>query len=335
MPRSPSELLTRAKAVQCDALCLVRLAGVICACAGVAHAQPYPAKPIRMVIGATPGTGPEAIARHLAAGFSDALGQQVVVDPRPGATGLIGAEIVAKSAPDGHTLWFVTSTQLLGTLLAQRHLLAKEFAPIGMLSITAFGIAVNSALPANTIGELIAYARTRPGKLLYGSNGQGATTHLCMEFLNVMAGTRMTHVPYKGGTPALADLMSGQIHVSCQPLPSLPQFVKAGRIRNLAVTTAKRTRIAPDVPAVAETLPGYELLGWHGLLAPLNTPGAIVEKLNALASKIMLGAYMQERLLLLGTEPAPSTPAEFAARLNAETKKWSTLLKDANIRPVE
>jgi tripartite-type tricarboxylate transporter receptor subunit TctC len=156
-----------------------------------------------------------------------------------------------------------------------------------------------------------------------------------MEFLNAMAGTRMTHVPYKGGTPALTDLVSGQIQVSCQPLPSLPQFVKAGRIRNLAVTTAKRTRIAPDVPAVAETLPGYELLGWHGLLAPRNTPRAILEKLNALASKIMLGADMQERLLLLGTEPAPSTPTEFAERLNAETTKWSKLLKDANIRPVE
>lgn len=288
-----------------------------------------------MVIGATPGTGPEAIARHLAAKMSEALGQQVVVDPRPGATGLIGADIVAKSAPDGHTLWFITSTQLLGSMLYQRHSLTREFAAVGMLSSTAFGIAVNAALPVNTIPELIAYAKSRPAKLLYGSNGQGATTHLCIELMNSLAGISMTHVPYKGGTPALTDLVGGQIQVSCQPLPTLAQFVKAGRVRNLAVTTAKRTRIAPDVPPVAETLPGYEILGWHALMAPLNTPQNIVAKVNTLASKIILSADMQEKLLALGTEPSPSTPVEFAARLKAETTKWAKLMKDANIRPTE
>ena len=202
-------------------------------------AQTYPIKPVRMVIGATPGTGPEAIARHLAARMSEALGQQVVVDPRPGATGLIGADIVAKSAPDGYTLWFITSTQLLGTMLYQRHSLTHEFAAVGLLSSTAFGIAVNSSLPVNNIAELIAYAKSRPTKLLYGSNGQGATTHVCMEML------------------------------------------------------------------------------------------------NALATKIMLSADMQEKLLVLGTEPSPSTPAEFAARLKAETSKWAKLMKEANIRPTD
>lgn len=301
----------------------------------VQAAQPYPAKPIRMVTAGTPGSGPEVIARHLAAKLSEAWGQQVVVDSRPGATGLIGAEIVAKSAPDGYTLWFMTSTQLLGTTLYQRHWVAKEFAPVGMLSSTAFGIAVGSGLPVNTLAELIAYTRARPKKLLYGSNGQGATTHVCMELFNSLAGITMLHVPYKGGTLALTDLAGGQIHVSCQPLPSLPQFIKAGRVRTLGVTTARRTKIAPDVPPVAETLPGYELLGWHGLLAPLNTPGAIIEKVNAAATKIILSAEMQERLLALGTEPAPSTPAEFAAWLRAESTKWAKVLKDANIRPTE
>jgi tripartite-type tricarboxylate transporter receptor subunit TctC len=298
-------------------------------------AQPYPAKPIRMVTAATPGSGPEVIARQLAGKLSEAWGQQVVVDSRPGATGLIGADIVAKSAPDGYTIWFVTSTQLLGTTLYQRHWLAKEFAPIGMLSSTAFGIAVNASLPVNTLAELITYTRARPKKLLYGSNGQGATTHVCMELFNSLAGIAMVHVPYKGGTPALTDLAGGQIHVSCQPLPSLPQFVKAGRVRTLGVTTARRTKIAPDVPPVAETLPGYEILGWHGLLAPLNTPKAIIDKVNAAATKIVLGVDMQERLLALGTEPAPSTPAEFAAWLRTETAKWAKVLKDANIRPTE
>ena len=298
-------------------------------------AQPYPTKPVRMVIGATPGSGPEVIARHLASKLSEAWGQQVVVDPRPGATGLIGADIVAKAAPDGHTLWFVTSTQLLGTTLYQRHWLAKEFAPIGMLSITAFGIAVTHSLPVNTIAELVAYAKARPKKLFYGSNGQGATTHVCMELLNSLAGIEMAHVPYKGGIPALTDLAAAQIQVSCQPLPSLPPFVKAGRVRMLAVTTAERSKLAPGVPPVAETLPGFEVLGWHGLLAPLNTPKAIIDKVNAAATRIVLTADTRERMLVLGVEPAPSTPADFATLLSAETNKWVKVLKDANIRPTD
>jgi tripartite-type tricarboxylate transporter receptor subunit TctC len=215
-------------------------------------AQPYPAKPVRMVIAATPGSGPEVIARYLAGRLSEAWGQQVVVDPRPGATGLIGADIVAKSAPDGHTLWFVTSTQLLGTTLYQRHWLAKEFAPVGMLSSTAFGVAVTNHLPVSSIAELIAHAKAHPKKLMYGSNGQGATTHVCMELLSSLAGIQLVHVPYKGGTLTLADLAAGQIQVSCQPLPSLPQFAKTGRIRTLAVTTATRTKIAPDVAVLSK-----------------------------------------------------------------------------------
>jgi tripartite-type tricarboxylate transporter receptor subunit TctC len=296
------------------------------------YAHAYPTKPIRLVMSGPPGSGPEAIARHLAAKLADALGQQVVVDPRPGATGLIGAEIVYKSAPDGHTLWFITSTQLLGTMLYQRFPLTRDFAPIGMLSSTAFGIVVNNNLPVTSIAELIAHAKARPRQLTYGSNGQGATTHLCVELMNTMAGVSMTHVPYKGGTQAMMDLIGGQIQVSCQPLPSIAHLAKGGRARNLAVTTGKRTRIAPDVPAVAETLPGYEVLGWHALMAPLNTPKSIIGKVNATATKIMHTADMQEKLLALGTEATPSTPAEFAARLQSESAKWAKLMKEANIR---
>lgn len=311
----------------------VVVAGVLLCTASAAAA--FPTKPVRMVIAAPAGTGPELIARQLAAQLAEAWGQPVVVDPRPGATGLIGAEIVSRAAPDGHTLWFVTSTQLVGTTLYRRHWLAKSFAPIGMLSSTAFGIAVSASLPAQTLGELIALAKSRPGKLLYGSNGQGATTHLCMELLNGQTGVHMVHVPYKGGTLALADLASGQIQVSCQPLPTLPQFSKAGRIRLIAVTSARRSSMAPDVPAVAESLPGFEILGWHGLLAPPGTPRAIVDRVNAEATRIVQSTAMRERLAALGVEPAPTTPAEFAARLQAETVKWAKVLKDANIQPVE
>ena len=286
-----------------------------------------------MVIAAPTGTGPELIARQLAGQLGEAFRQQVVIDSRPGATGLIGAEIVARSAPDGYTLWFITSTQLLGTTLYGRFPLAKDFAPVGMLSSTAFGIAVNANLPVNTIAELIGYAKSRPGKLLYGSNGQGATTHLCMELINGPAGVQMVHVPYKGGTLALADLAAGDLQVSCQPLPTLPQFARAGRLRVIGVTSLKRSPMAPEVPAVAETIPGFEILGWHGLLAPLKTPAAIIDRVNAEATRIMLGADMRERLAALGVEPAPGTPAEFGARLAAEATKWTAVMKGANIRP--
>ena len=295
----------------------------------------YPTKPIRLITAATPGSGPEVIARHLVAKLTEAWGQQVVVDPRPGATGMISGDIVAKAAPDGHTLWFATSTQLLASMLYQRNWMAKDYAPIGMLSSTAFAIAINSSLPANNLADFIAYARARPGKLLFGSNGQGSTSHMCTELFQKLAGISMVHVAYKGGTPALVDLAGGQLQLTCQPLPSLPTFVKAGRVRTLGVGTLQRTRLAPEVPPIAETLAGYEVLGWHGLLAPLNTPKDVIAKVNATATKAVMSADMQERMLPLGVEPSPSTAAELVARLQAETTKWAKLMKDANIRPAE
>lgn len=327
-----------------DSLLLLPCTSFLCVTATFANvarpamlepAQPYPTKPIRLVTAATPGSGPEVIARHLASKLTEALGQQVVVDPRPGATGMISADLVAKSAPDGYTLWFATSTQLLGAMMFQRNSMTRDYAPIGLLSSTAFAIAVNSSVPANTLAEFIAYAKARPGKLLFASNGQGSTSHMCTELFQRLAGISMVHVAYKGGTPSLVDLAAGQVQLSCQPLPSLPTYVKAGRVRTLGVGTLQRTRLAPEVPPIAETFPGYEVLGWHGLLAPLHTPKEIIAKVNAAATKAVLSADLQERMLPLGVEPAPSTPAAFTARLHAETTKWAKLIKDANIRPAE
>ena len=298
-------------------------------------AQSYPSKPIRLITAATPGSGPEVIARQLAAKLTEAWGQQVVVDPRPGATGMISGDLVAKSAPDGYTLWFATSTQLLGSMMFQRNWMTKDYAPIGMLSSTAFAIAINSSVPANTLAEFIAYAKARPGKLLFGSNGQGSTSHMCTELFQKLAGISMLHVAYKGGTPALVDVAGGQLQLTCQPLPSLPTYVKAGRVRTLGVGTLQRTRLAPEVPPIAETIAGYEVLGWHGLLAPLSTPKDIITKVNAAATKAVLSADMQERMLPLGVEPTPSTSIEFVVRLQAETNKWAKLMKDANIRPAD
>ena len=305
----------------CAALGLLATVSVAAQPVPIGAAQSYPTKPIRLITAATPGSGPEVIARHLAAKLTEAWGQQVVVDPRPGATGMISGDLVAKSAADGYTLWFATSTQLLGSMLFQRNWMAKDYAPIGMLSNTAFALAVNSGVPANTLAEFIAYAKARPGKLLFASNGQGSTSHMCSELFQTLAGIKMTHVAYKGGTPSLVDLAGGQVQLSCQPLPSLPTYVKAGRVRTLGVGTLQRTRLVPDVPPVAETLAGFEVLGWHGLLAPLGTPKDIIAKVNATATKAVLSADLQERMLPLGVEPAPSTPAEFVARLQAETRR--------------
>ena len=322
-------MLNTSSFTQCLGVTLCMTASIACA------AHSYPSKPIRLITAATPGSGPEVIARQLAAKLTEAWGQQVVVDPRPGATGMISGDLVAKSAPDGYTLWFATSTQLLGSMMFQRNWMTKDYAPIGMLSSTAFAIAVNSSVPANTLAEFIAYAKARPGKLLFGSNGQGSTSHMCTELFQKLAGISMLHVAYKGGTPALVDVAGGQLQLTCQPLPSLPTYVKAGRVRTLGVGTLQRTRLAPEVPPIAETIAGYEVLGWHGLLAPLSTPKDIITKVNVAATKAVLSADMQERMLPLGVEPAPSTSIEFVARLQAETNKWAKLMKDANIRPAD
>ena len=298
-------------------------------------AAAYPERPVRMIIAATAGSGPDILARQIGAKLTELWGQQVVVDARPGATGVVGAEIVAKSAPDGYTLWFATMTQLIGTTLYQRYLMASEFAPVGMVASTAFAIAANSSLPVTTIPELIAYAKARPGQLLYGSSGQGSTAHLCMEMFRSLTGIEIIHIPYKGAVPAITDLMGGQVQIACQAVPSLPTYLKTGRIRSLGVTTLTRTVIAPDVPPVADAVPGFEILGWYGMLAPLRTPPEVIAKVNADVMRTLKSPEVQEKLIVLGAEAATSSPAEFGAFLRRETSKWTKLLREANIRPSE
>ena len=313
---------------------LIITAAAAFAATAFAQGAAYPAKPIRLVIAATSGSAPDVIARLLGAKLTEAWGQQVVVDPRAGASGLIGAEIVAKSAPDGHTLWLATLTQLISTTLNQRNQMAKEFVPVGLFAGTAFAIAIHFALPAQTLGEFIALSKAKPG-MMYGSAGQGTSSHLCMELAISMAGIKLMHVPYKGSVGAMVDMAGGQVHVSCQALPAYPTYVKTGRVRVLAATTAKRSRFAPDLPLVADTLPGYELLGWYGLLAPLKTPPELIRKINAEATRIANLPDIQEKLIAAGAEAMPSAPQEFAKLLVHETAKWSKVLGEANIRPAE
>ena len=213
--------------------------------------------------------------------------------------------------------------------------MADEFMPIGRVASTYFVIAANAATPVNSIAELIAYAKARPGQILYGSTGQSSSTHLCMELFRTMTGIDLVHVPYKSAAMRLADLAGGQLQVSCAVAPSLQAFVKSGRVRALGVTAAQRTTLVPGVPSIAESVPGYEIVGWYGLLAPLGTPKAIVAQINSMVVKVLQTAEVQDRLIALGAEAAGSTPAEFGAFLRNQTSKWAKVLRESNIRPTE
>jgi tripartite-type tricarboxylate transporter receptor subunit TctC len=312
--------------------CATTLAFSAATSAGAAE-QPYPVKPIRMMTASTIGSGPDVIARLLGTRLTDLWGQQVVVDNRAGASGLIGAELVAKSAPDGHTLWMATMTQLISTTMYQRYMMTKDFLPVGMVGSTPFVIAISSTLPVKNMAEFIAYAKARPGQVMYGSGGQGSTPHLCMELLQNLAGIKLAHVPYKGSVIALTDMMGGQMHSSCAAAPALPPFVQGGKVRSLAVTTRAPTQLAPGLPPVAEAVPGYELVGWYGVLAPLGTPKAVIEKINKGLAEILRIPDVQARLVSVGAEAAHSSPAEFGAFLQRETARWDKVLRDANIKP--
>lgn len=301
----------------------------------VLAAPSFPTKPIRMVIAAPVGSGPDILARLIGNKLTEAWGQPIVVDPRMGASGLIGAEQVARSAPDGYTLWMATMTQLISTTMFQRFMMAEEFTPVGLVAATTYVIATHTSVPVNSIAELIAYAKAKPGQMMYGSTGQGTTTHLCMEMFRSMAGIDLVHVPYKGSTMVLTDLMAGQIQVTCAAAPALPPFVKSGRVRSLGVTSGTRTMLAPGLPSISEAVPGFELVGWYGLLAPLGTPKEIISRINSAVFQALKTPEAQERLVALGAEATPSSPAEFGAFLKRETMKWGKVLRESNIRPTE
>lgn len=299
----------------------------LCATTGMAQQAPYPVRPVRLIVANVPGSPPDNVGRLLAARLSEVWSQQVVVDNRAGATGLIAADTVSRAAPDGYTLWLPTLTQLISTLQAQRLTLAKDFAPVALIASTPFVVIANASLPPKSLSEFIAYAKTRPGQLTFGSAGQWSSSHLCMESLKTAAGIDLLHVPYNGTTPALNDLIGGRIDAYCAAGPSLPALVQTGRARALGVTYLKPTRLAPGVPPVAETLPGFELLGWYGLQAPLETPRQLVAKINADVAKALKSPEFQERLMAVGSQAAGSTPEAFGAFLKNETTRWDKVLR--------
>ena len=312
-------------------------AAALTLCAGAAHGQAagvaYPARPIRLITATAAGSGSDVVARIISVKLTEALGRQIVVDNRAGVSGLLAAEIVAKAAPDGYTLGMVTLTQLMATVLYQRFLMDKEFAPVARVGSTPFVMVASPVLPVKSIAELIAYAKARPGQVLYASGGQGSTPHLCMEMFKSMAGVDLLHVPYKSSIFATTELAVGQVHILCSAIPTLHATIQAGKARPLGVTSREPSKLAPGVPAIAATVPGFDMDGWYGIIAPLGTRKDIVAKLNYAVTQVLKLPEMQERLLGVGADALTSTPAVFGEFLCSETQRWSKVMRDAGIRP--
>ena len=295
----------------------------------------YPTKPVRLVVPFPAGGTTDIIARATAQKLSEAWGQQVIVDNRPGAGGNVGSELVAKSAPDGYTLLMGT----VGTHAINPSLYAKmpydhvkDFAPVILVAGVPNVLVVNPELPVKSIPELIAYAKANPGKLNFASSGNGTSIHLSGELFKAMTGVQMTHVPYKGSAPALTDLVGGQVQLMFDNLPSSLAFIKAGKLRALAVTSTARAAALPDVPTVADFVPGFEASSWFGILAPAGTPPAIIAKINGEVTKWLATPEAKDKLTAQGANAAGGSPQDFAKHIQAETAKWAKVVKDSGAK---
>ena len=301
-----------------------------------ACAQPYPIKPVRLVVTYTAGGPADIAARALAQKLAEMWGQQVVVDNRAGAGGIIGTELVAKAAPDGYTLLHGTAAGLIiNPLLVKKvpYDTFRDFAPVSMVVIVPQLLVTHPALPATTLKELIALAKARPGALNYASVGIGSPNHLGMELLKSMAGIDMVHVPYKGATPAMADLIAGQVQLAFNGMASVLPQIASGKMKAIAIGSARRSPAAPDVPTVAEAgLPGFEYVAWNGNFAPAGTPAALVNRLSADIRKALAAPDVVQRLASLGSEPGGNTPAEFAAYVKADHARWARVVQAVGLK---
>ncbi len=308
------------------------LAAATLGCA-LSHAQTFPAKPIRLVVTFTPGGAPDILARL----FSEKaqLGQTVVVDNKPGAGGNIGADAVAKSAGDGYTLVMGTvGTHSINGSLYDKipYDMVKSFTPISLIASAPNLLVVNNDLPVKSVPELISYMKANPNKLSFGSPGTGTSVHVSGELFKSMTGTTMTHIPYKGRQFAIPDLVGGSIQLMFDNMPSALPMAKEGKIRALAQTTAKRSPAAPDIPTMAEFVPGFEATTWFAMFAPANTPRAVIDKLNAEVVRVFKLPEVQERLKTIGLDPVLSTPDELARYQAVEITKWAKVVKESGAR---
>lgn len=298
--------------------------------------QSYPVRAIRLIVPSAPGGGTDITARIIAPKLTEYLNQQVVVENRAGAATMIGGEAVARSAPDGHTLLMGISTLAINAAMYRKvaYDALKDFAPISQVVALSNVMVTHPSLPAKSVKELVALAKARPNQLNFASAGVGTNPHLSMELFLSMTGIKMTHVPYKGSGQGIIDVLAGQVPVMTPAVPTALAYIKAGRLRALGVTGAKRSNAAPDIPTIAEAgVPGYEATQWFGILAPAGTPRAIVDRLHRETVRALKEPEVRNRLVADGSDPVGSTPEEFAAYLRSETVKWAKVVKDVGIQP--
>jgi tripartite-type tricarboxylate transporter receptor subunit TctC len=314
------------------ALCVL-IAGAKAASA--ADGGAYPTKSIRLIVPFAPGGSNDIMARLVGQKFSESLGQQVVVDNRGGASGIIGTDLAAKAAPDGYTLLMMSLTIAVNPSLFSKlpYDTQRDLTPLTLVASAPLMLVVHPAMPVKTPKELIAYAKANPGKLSFGSGGPGSTPHLAGEMMKLMAGVQMTHVPYKGGGPALIDLIGGQIQLMLENIPSTLPYAKSGKLRALAVSSLKRSPLVPELPTLHEAaLEGYEIVGWNGLFVPAGTAKAILTRLHAETVKALAQPDTKARLTALGAEAIGSSPEEFRAFVQAEIRKWGRVVKEAGLK---
>ncbi len=302
----------------------------------IAFAQAYPTKPVKMIVPYAAGGTTDVLARIMADKLTQGLGQTVVIEYKPGAGGTIGAEAAAKSPADGYTMVMgapgshSTATSLYAKLPYDP---VKDFVPIVHVANVPNSIVVHPSLAVKSVPELIAYAKARPGELTYGSAGTGATTHLTGELFALLANVKLTHIPYKGSGQAMVDLLGGQIQMMFENLPGAATQIRSGKIRGLAVTSLRRSAAFPDLPAVSETLPGFEVVAWFALFAPAGTPAAIVARLNAESNRALSLAEVREKIAAAGSDPIGGTSDELARFLASDIAKWTRVTREAGIKP--
>jgi tripartite-type tricarboxylate transporter receptor subunit TctC len=315
---------------------LAQLAVVACAMTTVAQAQPYPAKPVRLIVPSVAGGGTDISARLIAPKMGEILGQQLVVENRAGAAMIIGGELVARAQPDGYTLLMGISTLTINPSIHRKMPfdVLRDFAPVSQVVSQPNILVVHPSVPVKTTRELIAFTRKNPNQLNYGSAGVGSNPHLTMELFLNMAGIKMVHVPYKGLAPAMTDTIAGHLTVMMSTMLTGIPYARDGRLRALAVSGAQRSRVLPELPTIAESaLPGYDAVQWYGVLAPAGTPREIIVKLHDAVTRTLRDPGVRERFLADGADIIGSTPEEFSAYIASETAKWAKVIKSAGIKP--
>jgi len=312
-------------------------AAITCVSAGITYAQPYPSKPVRIVVPFAPGGGTDVIARYLAAGMTESLKRQVIVDNRAGANAIVGTEIVARAPADGYTLLFVSSPHSVNPSMYAKlpYDTLRDFAPVAMVASSPYFLVTHPSLPARNVKELVALARKQPDQILYGSGGSGSSAHLTAELFNQMAGVKLREVPFKGAGPALIGALTGEVALVFGNALTVKPHIESGRLRALGIASAQRSKSAPDLPTISEAgVPGFRSDAVLGMLAPARTPRAIIDTLNAESHKVMRQPDSVEAMRRMAVDIALSTPEEFGRLIESEMHRWSKVIRALNLKPL-